>query len=332
MDSSPFAGRRVSVPTDPSQFVKARRLGASTLPLLVEPATAGVNLARWVASQAAWIDRMLLAHGALLFRGFDCRQPERFEEIIAATARAPFEYTYRSTPRRAVHGAIFSSTEYPADQVIPMHNEMSYTTSWPGRLWFCCLVQAEDGGETPFADSAAVWRRIPEAVRARFREHGVRYVRNYGTGLDLPWQEVFQTEDRREVETYCRAASISFEWVTDGHLRTAQVCQSEIAHPVTGAPVWFNQAHLFHVSSLAAGVADALMSIAGQDELPRNAYFGDGATIPDETLASIRAAYDAEMIRFPWQAGDVMLVDNVAVAHGRMPFRGARRVVVGMTA
>lgn len=331
MTSSPFAGRRVSVPSDPARFVTTRVLG-STMVLVVEPALAGLNLPQWIGSQGAWIDRMLLARGALLFRGFECRQPERFEAVIAATGRPPFAYTYRSTPRRVVHNAIFSSTEYPADQVIPMHNEMSYTTSWPGRLWFCCLHPSAEGGQTPLADSAAVWRRIPDAVRERFRRHGVCYVRNYGTGLDLPWQEVFQTEERREVETFCRSAGIGYEWITGAHLRTTQVCQAEIDHPVTGSPVWFNQAHLFHVSSLGEGMSGALMGVAGPDELPRNAYFGDGAAIPDDMLAAVRAAYAAEAIRFDWQSGDLLLVDNVAVAHGRMPFSGERRVVVGMTA
>jgi alpha-ketoglutarate-dependent taurine dioxygenase len=330
MESSPFAGRRVPVPSDPAQFITTRPLG-STMVRVVEPAVGGLDVSQWIASQRAWLDRMLLAHGALLFRGFDCLQPERFEGVIAASGRPAFAYTYRSTPRRVVRNAIFSSTEYPADQAIPMHNEMSYTTAWPGRLWLCCLTAAAEGGETPLADSAAVWRRIPEPVRERFRRHGVRYVRNYGTGLDLPWQEVFQTADRHEVEVFCRAAGISFDWVTDTHLRTAQVCQSEIEHPVTKAPVWFNQAHLFHVSSLGEHVSSALIGVAGVGELPRNAYFGDGSEIPEGMLDVVRAAYDAESIRFSWQAGDLLVVDNVAVAHGRMPFRGQRRVVVGMT-
>jgi Taurine catabolism dioxygenase TauD, TfdA family len=332
MEPSTFAGRRVSVPNDPQQFVKTRRLGASSLPLVVEPALPAVNLARWVSSQPAWIDRELQLHGAILFRGFECPSLERFEAVIAATARPAFDYTYRSTPRTVVQGAVFSSTEYPADQIIPMHNEMSYTTAWPRRLWFCCLQPALEGGSTPLADSAAVRRRIPDEIRARFLEHGVCYVRNYGTGLDLPWQEVFQTHEPAVVEAYCRAAGIEFQWDGGERLRTKQVCQSETLHPETGVPVWFNQAHLFHVSSLAPGVAAALESIAGEDDLPRNACFGDGSAIPGEMLAEVRAAYAAEMIQFDWHAGDVLLADNVLVAHGRMPFRGERRVVVGMTA
>ena len=331
MPPSPFAGRRVSVPSDALHFIASRTLEGSKL-LVAEPAVPGVNLSQWVSTQASWIDAMLRKHGGILFRGFACESAEAFEDIVRAANRPLFEYTYRSTPRRRVHGAIFSSTEYPADQDIPMHNEMSYTTSWPRRLWFCCLQPAAAGGATPLADSAAVWRRIPEDVRRRFRERGVCYTRNYGTGLDLPWQEVFQTNDPAEVEEYCRTVGIEAVWRPNGRLRTRQVCQSEIVHPETGDSVWFNQAHLFHVSALAPSVAAALASIAAEDDLPRNATFGDDSPIPGEALDAVRRAYAAETMAFDWRAGDVLLIDNVLTAHGRTAFQGPRRVVVGMTA
>jgi alpha-ketoglutarate-dependent taurine dioxygenase len=35
-------------------------------------------------------------------------------------------------------------------------------------------------------------------------------------------------------------------------------------------------------------------------------------------------------VRERWQAGDLMVVDNVRTAHGREPFEGPREVVVAM--
>jgi alpha-ketoglutarate-dependent taurine dioxygenase len=161
---------------------------------------------------------------------------------------------------------------------------------------------------------------------------GVSYVRNYGTHLDLPWQEVFQTNDRSAVEDYCRGQDIAIEWKPDGTLRTSQTCQAAIAHPITGEMVWFNQAHLFHISNLEPHVRHSLLSELGEEALPRNAYYGDGAPIEDAALGEIRAAYDAEEIVFPWQNGDVLMIDNMLSTHGRRPFSGPRRVIVGMSA
>jgi hypothetical protein len=229
-----------------------------------------------------------------------------------------------------VANKIYTSTEYPADRSIPMHNEMSYSRQWPRKIGFFCVLPAERGGATPIADSRGVLKRLSPEVRERFRSKGVLYVRNYGKHLDLPWQDVFQTDDRAEVERICAQLGLDHEWCGEGRLKTRQVCQAVTTHPDTGEEIWFNQAHLFHVSSLGEELASLLLASASEDELPRNTYYGDGTPITPETLAEIRAAFAAETITFPWQRDDVLLLDNMLIAHGREPYEGARKIVVGM--
>ena len=156
------------------------------------------------------------------------------------------------------------------------------------------------------------------------------YVRNYGTGLDLPWQDVFQTTRKPEVEAYCRSAQIEFEWIGEDQLRTRQRCQVSARHPRTGDLVWFNQAHLFHVSRLPAEVRDWLLSSTAEEDLPRNVYFADGSPIDPAMLDEICKIYHQQALCFSWRAGDILLIDNMLTAHGRKPFSGSRRVVVGM--
>jgi alpha-ketoglutarate-dependent taurine dioxygenase len=161
-------------------------------------------------------------------------------------------------------------------------------------------------------------------------ERGLMYVRNFGGGLDVPWPEVFNTSDRREVETYCREQGIHCEWKVDGELRTRQVCQVVAQHPASAEWCWFNQAHLFHVSGLEPEVREALLEIVAAQDLPRNVYHADGSPIADSLLDEVRAALEQTKIVFPWQTGDVLLLDNMLSAHGRSPFRGPRKIVVAM--
>jgi alpha-ketoglutarate-dependent taurine dioxygenase len=326
------AGRRRAVSFAPEALVSSGPLlEGQPLPLVIRPATRGVDLVTWAAAQRPWIDAQLLRHGAVLLRGFELGGAERFEQLIAATSGGKLlEYTYRSTPRSNVAGRIYTSTEYPADQFIPWHNENSYTNEWPRKLYFYSRQVALEGGETPIVDSRRVHERISTSLRDRFTRRGVRYVRNYGSGLDLPWETVFQTSDRGEVERYCEEHDIELTWGRDGSLRTEQVCQAVVPHPATGEMVWFNQAHLFHVSSLPAEVRDALLEQLGEDGLPRNTYYGDGSPIEASALDEIRAAYQREQVTFAWEPEDVLIVDNMLVAHGRMPYRGPRQVLVGM--
>lgn len=69
---------------------------------------------------------------------------------------------------------------------------------------------------------------------------------------------------------------------------------------MTKEKVWFNQAHLFHFSVLEIEVAQSLLSEFGEQNLPRNAYYGDGEPIEENVLARIRYAHEHEAIVFNW--------------------------------
>jgi alpha-ketoglutarate-dependent taurine dioxygenase len=302
----------------------------SPLPLVVRPAVQELSLASWAAAHSAFIESYLIRNGAILFRDFGLSEVTEFEELIQAVSGPLLDYSYRSTPRTVISGKIYSSTEYPAHQSIPLHNENSYSLSWPRKIWFFSVKVADQGGETPIADSRKIYNAIPAEIRDCFERKGLMYARNYGTGLDLPWQDVFQTSSRAVVENYCRTSNIEFEWIGDDQLRTRQRCQVVEQHPVTAQMVWFNQAHLFHVSRLPAEVRDWLLAAFGEDNLPRNVYFADGSPIDAAMLDEISRACESQAVVFPWQPGDVLLLDNMLTAHARNPFVGKRKVVVGM--
>ncbi|MEB1300196.1 TauD/TfdA family dioxygenase [Xanthomonas campestris pv. campestris] len=301
---------------------------ADTARVLTAPQP-GLSLQAWFALHAESLNRTLHTHGALLLRGFSVAGPGEFGAIVRGLGDA-LPYVYRSTPRTEVAAEIYTSTEYPASEQIPLHNENAYASSWPLRIAFHCVLAAERGGATPIADSRRVLAALDPAVRQRFEDRGVMYVRNFHGSVDLSWQTAFQTERREDVESYCRAAGIGFEWRDGGRLRTRQVCPAIRIHPGNGQAVWFNQAHLFHPSALEPSAEAALRAAFAEDDLPRNACYGDGSPIEADALESIREAFGSQIRRFDWVADDVLLLDNMLYAHGRDPFCGARRVHVGM--
>lgn len=280
------------------------------------------------------IERMVRTHlptvGGLLFRGFPIDSAADFETFVRMISPDLASYEFGSTPRSQVQNQIYTSTEYPPHQHIPLHNEQAYTTEWPMKIWFYCAQASPEGGYTPIADSREVYRHIPVRIRERFIEKGVMYVRNYGNGLDVPWTKVFNTTDRGSVEQFCRAAGIAYEWKPDGELRTRQICQAVAVHPHTDETVWFNQAHLFHVSNLEPAVREALLAVVSETDLPRQACYGDGSPIETAVLDEIREVYQCHAVRFPWQEGDVLMLDNMLAAHGRTPFKGPRKILVAM--
>eukprot|EP01034_Spumella_vulgaris_P010309 gene10309-13079_t len=179
-----------------TEFVRTAPPGCE-LPVLIEPAYAGEPLLDALPRLREDLLRQVQRVGGVLLRGFDVPSVAAFQQFSAAFA--PLQnYEFGSTPRTAVSSGIYTSTEYPAHQHIPLHNEQAYTREWAMKIWFHCVIAPQCGGETPIADSRAIYRRMPAGLRERFAQ-GLLYVRNYGD-FDLPWQQVFNTEDPAEVE------------------------------------------------------------------------------------------------------------------------------------
>lgn len=298
--------------------------------LVIHASVNGLDPIEWATTNRESLKTELLNHGAILLRNFNVIPPTGLEQFITRVFGELLDYSYASTPRKLVSGKIYTSTKYPADQSIPLHNEMAYSREWPMTIVFYCIQAPVQGGETPIADSRKLFERIDPKITKLFLEKQVMYVRNYGGGLDLPWQTVFLTARKLEVEDYCRRVGMEFEWREGDRLRTRQICQAVIKHPKTGQMVWFNQAHLFHISSLQPEIRQLLLENVSEDDLPRNAYYGDGSPIEATVLDDIRAIYQNESLLFQWHEADVLMLDNMLVAHGRAPFVGPRGIIVGM--
>ena len=304
--------------------------GREALPLVLKPQVGDLDLSHWINSNLSFLESSLLQHGGILFRDFDLNEVPKFEQIARIFAPELMGYLDQHTPRTKVTDSVYTSTEYPAAHQVPFHSENSKNHTWPMKIWFFCLQPAARGGETPIADNRKVFHLLDPQIRARFISRKVMYARNFGEGVGLSWQTAFQTSDKTVVEDYCRQYRMEFTWKDENRLRLRHVAQAIAVHPITGDTVWFNQAHLFHVSGLAPAVRESLRDLFHEDDLPSNAYYGDGSKIEDSIIEEIRQTYLHAAVTFPWQANDLLMLDNMLVAHGRAPFAGTRKVVVAM--
>lgn len=277
------------------------------------------------------VEQLILKHGGVLLRNFQIHSLSEFNQFAQTVRPDLLDYVYRSTPRTKLGGKIYSATEYPSNRRIPLHNEFSYFSSWPEKIFFFCVIAPTVNGQTPICDSRLVYNSINPEITKLFNDKKVMYRRNYNPHVDLPWQTVFQTENSNEVEAFCETNGISYRWTNNGEcLSTEQICQATTTHPKTGESVWFNQAHLFHISSLSDEDQKTLLDELGYEHLTRNSFFGDGSEIPIDLLDHIRAAYDQHTFMFDWQRGDIMVLDNVLMAHGRNTYSGERKLAVAM--
>lgn len=312
---------------------------ASTLPLPIEApdgADPEALIEAAVQCRGEW-GAKLLDRGALLLRGWGVASVDQFRAFVSAFSGSAdrFGYAGGASPRSAVDGesGVYSSTDYPPEMLLSLHNELSYADRYPRRLYFFCLAAPSSGGETTLGDSRRILGGIDRQVLDEFRTRQIRYVRNLSphVGSGYSWQEAFETEDQRTAEARCLDLGAAFEW-DGGFLRISQIRPATIRHPETGEEVWFNQADGFHPSALDPDTYAALISLAGsEDRLRLNVFYGDGSAIDRAVLEHVRAVIGKETLPHSWQEGDILVLDNLLAAHGRMPFSGPRKIVLTMT-
>ena len=309
----------------------------------------------------SWLDDQLRTRGMALLRGFGLTTAGAFEAAARAVEPGLKNEYLGTSPRDARTPYVFSASELPPYYPIPQHNEMSFLGDPPRRLMFGCLVAARRGGETPLADMRAVAAGLDAGVRDRFARKGIRIIRNYGgpSGagrFDLwqlkRWDEVFQTTDRAVVEAKCAAEKVytDVRWGPGDRLRLVSEHEALRAHPHSGAPVWFNHSQVFHLSSapselrrvfdkthelrtfawwrLAQAMVAVRKRVVRPDDQAMHCTHRDGSEIAGEDLEAVREEIWKRMIATPWQAGDMVVIDNFAVSHGRLPYHGPREVVV----
>jgi amino acid adenylation domain-containing protein/non-ribosomal peptide synthase protein (TIGR01720 family) len=317
----------VGLPTEDAVEQDHLRPGQS-LPLVLHPRAEEVDLAEWVEAHRELLARQLLRHGAVLCRGFAVTAAATFERIAKVLAPDLFDDNGEHV-RESVDGKVYTPVFFAPDKKLLWHNENSFNHRWPLKIFFCCLRPAAAGGETPIVDSREVYRRLDPAIRQRFEEHGIMYVRNYGHGVGLDWRQVLSAATREQAEARCRESVLDFEWQGD-RLRTRALRPAVVRHPRTGEMSWFNQAQHWHVSCLDRETRESVETLFAPEDLPRNCYYGDGQPIADRDMAEILKVYAELEVVFPWQAGDVLICDNLLTAHARNPFSGERKLLVAM--
>ncbi|ASW74384.1 hypothetical protein CJF12_08835 [Chryseobacterium piperi] len=287
----------------------------------------------WLHEGHSGIEELMNLHGAIVFRGLEIDSAEKFEKVLNIVNTKYIDYKDGNSPRTKISGNIYTSTEYDQDFRITQHNELSYSSSWPKNLYLSCIQPSQEGGETPLADGRKVLERMDKELVDKIKNNKLLYIRNLhgGVGMGPSWQDTFELDNKNDVEDFCRAGDIHYEWKEDGGLRLSHLREG-IIKTKNGEEVWFNQIDQFHPSHMEPEIYEALMLISGNnaEALPMYVCFGDGEPISDKVVKEIQQNIDAELNLTPWEKGDFLMVDNELISHGRMPFKGDRKVLVAM--
>lgn len=288
------------------------------------------NAARWAADNRAKLLEIVANKGSVRIRGLQLRDAEGVAAVFRQIAPELMVEREAFAARRTYSDRIYSSATWPANQPMCMHHELSYANRFPGLMLFACLTAPDKGGATGVADATAVLNALPADLVRRFEQEGWLLTRNYTDEIGVSPADAFGTNDRAAIEDYCRANAVEFEWQPDGGLRTRQRRSAIVHHPITDQRCWFNQIAFLNEWTIDPEVREFLVEMYGPEGLPFNTSFGNGDPVDADIVQVINQVYDANTVREPWSAGEVLLVDNIRSAHSREAFEGSREVVVAM--
>jgi alpha-ketoglutarate-dependent taurine dioxygenase len=284
----------------------------------------------WVTKHREELRAVAIEYGSVLVRGLGLRNADEISTVFRRLANGLMTEREAFASRRLYYDGVNSSSTWPANQQMCMHHELSYRVEFPGLMLFACLSAPDSGGVTGVADAPTMLNVLPAELVKRFEREGWMLTRNYNDEIGASWAQAFGTEDQQAVERYCRANAIEFEWQPDGGLRTRQRRSAIVSHPVTGQRCWFNQIAFLNEWTLDPEIREYLVDVYGADGLPFNTRFGNGDPLDEDTVQLLNQTYEANTMREPWQAGDLMLVDNIRSAHSREAYEGTREIRVGL--
>ncbi len=310
--------------------VKTRPIFDSGFATKIVPKDPGMKLGDWYSLNKVEVESLLYETGAVLFRGFNVDNDEDFSDYLKNTGYEFLDYLERSSPRFEISGKVYTSTSYPREQEIFLHNENTASIRFASKVWFYCNNPADSGGQTPIGSSADILNRIDNDVAEKFVKLGWKLVRNYNQYVAYDWKSGFGGLSKKSVEQYCRDNRIDYEWTNSGDLKTTQIRSSIIIHPFSRKKCWFNHVAFWHTANLDEFVYSSMLQDFGEEGLPFMVSYGDGTAIPDEIAKHLKEAYLTEKRKFDWMEGDVLMLDNILSVHGRESYAGDRRIRVAL--
>lgn len=322
----------------------------TSLPLMLECEDRDLSRSAcldFLRDQRSMIREKLLTHGGLLLRRFPLHGAEDFGAAIQALGLGSYlDYIGGDSPRTKIVDGIYTSTEAPPSFKISLHNELSFVKKYPKHIYFFCETPPQADGETILGDARAIYKSMHPEIRQRFDQHGIRYVSCYfykSTVMDClnsmqrahkSWVDVFETEDKKKVEDLCHENEFGYQWNRHDWIQISQERPATITHPDTHEPVWFNQAHLYDFNPKFLGMWRYLAVKAFYFQKHMRLHqvsYANRSPIRRDDMYQVLDTLDANTVKFPWQKGDMLVLDNVLAMHGRAAFQGKRRVLAAMT-
>ena len=280
-----------------------------------------------------WLLSLFRSTGAVFLRGFNATL-EDFEALSGAlmtdlVTNRGAAFSHGPLKRGVVKGdpTVMTATGQRQDFPLPLHGEFYYFKRPPQMLWFYCDRPAAEGGETTIGDGAEIMAAFSPKTADLLRTRPIRYERHLTAD---EWPVSFQTDQRDGVDAICRENDFTTTWNDDGSLVTT-FRSSAFWKDAEGREIFIND--LLPVALGEEVVLSGRIAAIAPDmkRPPLVVRWEDGSPIDMAIVYDILKVSSKLEVPVPAARGDILIVDNTRVLHGRRGSKDPdRRVLVRM--
>lgn len=253
------------------------------------------------------IKTLFREHGALLFRGF----PLDLDSLTRFSSQFCSRFVRNESGRRInVSGDGTTQTVNLGQEAFPLHPELSRVPWRPDIAWFACASPPSIGGETLLCDGVPVVNSLEPATRDKLVGRFILYREETPLEAFTEWLGI-PVPDEAALQRLSETSPFDFEYQ---HGRIFRSFLRPFFHrPLFTDDLAFGNFLLFARFMLKARVFPT---------------FEDGSMIPDDICEELRSVTDRLTTVHRWQPGDILMVDNSRVMHGRNTVHDMRERVI----
>lgn len=243
------------------------------------------------------------SYGLLLFKGFETNL-DTFREFSNSLSTNFMDYTGGVFTRRVINNdaTILSVNNFKSE--IKLHGEMYYQKNIPLMLWFFCAHPAVQDGETTVCDGRQFFNELSHSTKELFSKKKLKY---FGHLNKEAWQKQYKTEDLSVLEKICKSNNLQLQVNKDESINLQYICPA--VHPSQCGR------YMVFINSL----------LPTKHTNPNSVLFDDNSEIPDDIISELNGIADKITKKISWQTGEILMVDNTRIMHGRRAFSDNQR-------
>jgi len=301
----------------------------------------------YFAKNLPQIYKDLKTYGAVVFRGFEIsKESAGFGQVGQALELESCEDPLHSVAARDAvdkEKGVYEAVNKPSRSkfYIGMHNEMVGNKA-PGAALFVCFEAADEGGEFLVADGRQMFKQLDEAWLKKIYDSDVVY-----STAEFPMGFIESLPDFMQgaveplaygVMSQALKMKVDFEtelrWEKSDYdgskiLQVRAMPQAPIVrHFETGEPCWWGSmhSHAEYLRSEREKEYGEAQETTGASRINKTDvyYANSGEKVEVDNLKMLDKVTLDTAVKVKMQPGDMVLLDNYLVMHGRCPFKGKR--------